>query len=956
MINDPRTQLPFERHHAFVIGINRYKNVSWLKTAVDDALRLADVLKTQQHFDVHPPLVEATGAEIRELLHTIIREKVGENDRVLFYFAGHGIAADGDDGPAGYLVPLDGDPDDVKSTFIPMSELQDALTSLPCRHLLLVLDCCFSGAFQWASRFRDVRSAVPKRIYKERFDRFVMDPAWQVITSAAYDQKALDVLDGKAIGDRGVSGAGDQTTLHSPFARALFEGLAGEADIKGEREGDGVITATELYAYIRDRIEPKTIEAGQELRQTPGFFPLKKHDKGEFVFLHPRHRLNLPPTPRQSPYKGLAAFEEDDQPLFYGRDRVVRELYDKGRANKLLLITGPTGVGKSSVIKAGLLPRLRRDGFRILPVIRPGAHPLAALEQALGDAAKPVPGGRQRTVLVVDQLEEVMTRCTDADERKQFQARLLQVLEQDQSIHRVIATVRSDFETQLISGKLRTDWMAGRCTVPPFSLEELEDAIVMPASQEVLLFEPASLVQEIISDVVQSPGALPLLSFALNELYEAYRASGRGDRALRKEDYDQLGGVRGALRARADGLYKELPPAEQQMMRKVLLRLVSVEADLASKRVAMADLEYTDAERPLVAAVVEKLIDARLIVKGEDYLEPAHDMLVRGWKRLQEWVQEIGRDKLILGAKLNLAANDFARSGDIGLLWDDNPYLPVAEQELAHPQTWLNAAERLFIQESVKRREDQARAAEREKVRVLLSLFASLDLHLTNGQPGSISVNAGDSGQQWIPISRLPAEVQCYQEPAQSRDFIVARHYGAGRVLVYAHDGLPIDGEITPKSDNLLFAENALRWLAADAGPHVDGNGMRLLFWEGSFHRWSEMKKVVKFVRRRQWSFEMTTPDTLEKDLQGAGVLWYASDWFPPEDFATRHVPLIDRFVKGGGGLLVGGLGWSYEQYPDQHPPVPYAANELGKPFGFRFTTDAFVYDASRPIPLLPGR
>src|SRR4029079_1133937 len=107
---------------------------------------------------------------------------------------------------------------------------------------------------------RAIGTLIPKRIYKQRFDRFVLDPAWQVITSAAYDQKAMDVLDGRPTGDRGLV-ATQAGAAHSPFALALFEALAGGADFKTEREGDGVITATEIYAYVRDRVEPETIEA-----------------------------------------------------------------------------------------------------------------------------------------------------------------------------------------------------------------------------------------------------------------------------------------------------------------------------------------------------------------------------------------------------------------------------------------------------------------------------------------------------------------------------------------------------------------------------------------------------------------------------------------------------------------------------------------------------------------------
>jgi len=185
--NEARDHLPFAKHHAFIIGIDAYEKVSTLQTAVADAQRLAEVLSAQQHFAVYPPLLDAKGSDIRRLFQTM-SEQVGKDDRVFFYFAGHGIAADGDDGPAGHIVPADAEPTDVK-TFIPMADLQMALDRLPCRHLLMVLDCCFSGAFKWSSQSRDIGTLMPRRIYKERFDRFIADPAWQVITSAAYDRE-----------------------------------------------------------------------------------------------------------------------------------------------------------------------------------------------------------------------------------------------------------------------------------------------------------------------------------------------------------------------------------------------------------------------------------------------------------------------------------------------------------------------------------------------------------------------------------------------------------------------------------------------------------------------------------------------------------------------------------------------------------------------------------------------
>jgi hypothetical protein len=217
-------QLPFAQSRAFIIGIDAYEQVTRLRTAVNDAGQLAADLKTQHHFLVRT-LPDASGEQIRTLLQKTLSEEVGKDDRVLFYFAGHGIAADGEEGPAGYIVPVDADPADVK-TFIPMEDLHRRLDALPCRHLLLILDCCFSGAFEWSTKYRAIGTLMPKTIYKERFDRFVQDPARQVITSAAYDQKALDVLQGQATGERGIKESGDRRSIHRLRWRCWRDWLA----------------------------------------------------------------------------------------------------------------------------------------------------------------------------------------------------------------------------------------------------------------------------------------------------------------------------------------------------------------------------------------------------------------------------------------------------------------------------------------------------------------------------------------------------------------------------------------------------------------------------------------------------------------------------------------------------------------------------------------------------------
>jgi uncharacterized caspase-like protein len=142
----------FKHSLAVVVGIDDYKNgMPPLKTATNDARRLAQILDHDHHYSVL--LVcdqEATLEGLRVLLTQILPTRVGTDDRVLFYFAGHGIALDGDDGPAGYLVPQDAQRD-RKDTLLSMYELNQAMSALPCRHLLVILDCCFAGAFRWSS-------------------------------------------------------------------------------------------------------------------------------------------------------------------------------------------------------------------------------------------------------------------------------------------------------------------------------------------------------------------------------------------------------------------------------------------------------------------------------------------------------------------------------------------------------------------------------------------------------------------------------------------------------------------------------------------------------------------------------------------------------------------------------------------------------------------------------------
>ena len=332
---------------------------------------------------------------------------------------------------------------------------------------------------------------------------------------------------------------------HSPFAAALIKALQGKADAyppaeSGKPAGDGVITATELYLYLRDHVELPT--EARSIRQTPGIHPLKKHDKGEFIFLTPGHELNLPPAPpldaSKNPYRGLESFEEEHHDLFFGRITLTQKLYEFVTSHAFTVVLGASGSGKSSLVKAGLLPKLRqsqaKDSWAILSPFRPGESPFKSLNRSLESVHLPAiapsndPSGEllspahslavwfndhptTNLLLVADQFEELITLCRDDQERQLFLNILREAIATYSKRLHVLITLRSDFEPQFRNTVLEPYWQEARFIVPAMTREELREAIEAPASARVMYFNPHNLVEQLIDEVASMPGALPLL-------------------------------------------------------------------------------------------------------------------------------------------------------------------------------------------------------------------------------------------------------------------------------------------------------------------------------------------------------------------------------------------------------------------------------------------------------------
>jgi WD40 repeat protein len=745
----------FRSSLAIVIGVESYGNgVPRLQTPVADAERLAALLSERHGFVVEVLTdTDATLAELRDLLKKL-PARIEAEDRLLFYFAGHGIAVEGDDGPRGYLLPHDAERDSTER-YLPMVELDEALSSLPCRHVLVILDCCFAGSFRWSST-RDLALA-PVNLHQERYSWLIRDHAWQAIASAAHDQKAIDVVAGEPLGKRG------DGREHSPFARALLRGLEGSADrpnSSGSR--DGVITATELFLHLQDELLPPP------LRQAPVIWPMRKHRRGEFLFLVPGEDLNLPsaPTlnPEANPWRGLKPYEVAQADLFFGRGRVVDKLVDRvmgvsaseGRPQsppqRLVVVSGPSGIGKSSLIRAGVLPRLPPT---IEPIVfRPGPSPFTSLvaalqtksgknahikegdllanKQALAEWVRARADGRD-LLLVVDQAEELLTQNRDREITVRFLESISVALAEASEMLSVIFTVRSEFEPLFAQSALGPRWTDARFVVPPMNHQELRQVIQMPAAAKVLRFESDELVNQLADEVVNAPGALPMLSFALSEMYSHYLTRGSGDRTISRQDYDALeGGVPGALRIRANHLIESDGGILVPVARRLLQRLVSVESgEFARRRVPRWEFDVNDPlEASRIDRLLESLVEQRLLVsealehdpqsdstvphdRSQGRLELAHDALIFGWDRLLDWVRTDAR--LIVDLRqLTQAADEWRRAKNPSTLWLDRIRRDRARRVQAAFGESLARTEMTFIE------------ASRTRLRLVLALRAVL--------------------------------------------------------------------------------------------------------------------------------------------------------------------------------------------------------------------------------------
>lgn len=336
----------------------------------------------------------------------------------------------------------------------------------------------------------------------------------------------------------------------------------------------------------------------------------------------------LPEPSATCPYQGLLPYAVRDADSFFGRDADITECLRRLTSYGVLVVVGPSGSGKSSLVGAGVAAALERDGRRVV-MVTPGTHPL--------DALTVVPRSGPTPILVVDQCEEAVTVCTDTTEQARFFRGLATHAEQGG----LVVALRADRMGEVSSyPEFARLVERGLYLISALGPEELRACIEGPASQAGLLFEPG-LVDLLVREVEGEPGALPLLSHALRETWLQ-----REGRTLTVAGYVATGGIRGAVARSAEDVYERVPPDQRPMMRDLLLRLVapSLNGDLVRSRMP----------RRLVAAdephekVIEMLVAARLVTSDDGVLQLAHEALARAWPRLKQWLQDDTEGQRIL--------------------------------------------------------------------------------------------------------------------------------------------------------------------------------------------------------------------------------------------------------------------------------------------------------------------
>ncbi len=470
--------------------------------------------------------------------------------------------------------------------------------------------------------------------------------------------------------------------------------------------------------------------------------------------------------PGVCPYQGLFAFKEENARFFFGREKFVDQLLNIIQLKPIVMVIGPSGSGKSSVVYAGLVPYLRRqEGWEIID-LRPGPQPIHALAAALSPILVPdlsktdkankdaqlaqemtnqqtdlselveqilqFDEANKQMLLVIDQFEELYTLCKDENVRRRFLGMLIEATNTSffQRKLYIVLTLRVDFLGQMLSHRDFADKLyQADIKLGPMNRNELARAIQNPAAQQGITFEEG-LIERILQDVGNEPGILPLLQFALTQLWQD-----KENDQLTHRAYEAVNGVTGALARYADRVYQGLNYTEQEHARRVFMQLVRPGEGTEDTRRLAYRSELDDVDWQLA----QQLADARLVVSGrtsdgQETVEVVHEALIWEWRKLRGWINEDRAFRTWQDRLRTVLRQWEASNQDEGALLR-GALLIEAEEWYAERRDDLSQTEQVYIQASIRLREkieEQKLESQRQKERsrrfVMISLVTGIVL------------------------------------------------------------------------------------------------------------------------------------------------------------------------------------------------------------------------------------
>ncbi|MFK7916935.1 MAG: BTAD domain-containing putative transcriptional regulator [Ilumatobacter sp.] len=634
-----------------------------------------------------------------------------------------------------------------------------------------------------------------------------------------------------------------------------------------------------------------------------------------------------------NPFKGLAAFSEADAELFFGRSTMVDELDTMLRRGGVAALIGPSGSGKSSVMRAGLLPRHRAAGAFVTSMV-PGAHPLDELEIALTRIA-PTPfsglaaqlatdddllasvlrsiagDSGDDIVLAIDQFEEFFT-ISDSTERDRLLQVLVAALNDPTVPLAVAATCRADFMGRVLDHPVAGPLLRDRSVlITPLTSGELQAAVVGPAEHAGVAVEPALLAQ-IVGDAAGAPGSLPMVQYMLTEVFEA--ASGGGVMTL--HDYQRLGGVSGGLAQQADEVFDALTSEDQAAATRLFVRLVAPGAASESTRRRALRSELTTIPNHVIDAFGE----ARLLsfdrdpATREPTVEVSHEALIRHWPRFVAWVDEASDGLRLLG-HLTASSREWSQADRDPSQLYRGTRLDAVEHWVAERNDELSQVEAEFIASSVDQRNEEA-ARKRSSMTRLRGLTVALGVFLVLAViAASLAISASQR-----------ADDRAAEADETRRVAEVAALAGNSRVLADTDPItamlLAIEASGRSAPDEPVVASALLESLSADSRvrslyPPVDSTGLVIPAVRGPFYSYLSTTETgaraeivnVETNDVRTIDFD-EVPGFVTTDPTGTWLYSGAGDRMLVYDIDTGDVvadqPIVDFFVSTAGPVIDG--------------------------------------------------